>query len=88
MDDLEDLAWHLTRSTELDFHKSKRLIEEVVNFFQESPEDYVCRRHRELKATTEDKNDALFVQISQELEGRCFAAPQFSKRQIRRIIYG
>jgi hypothetical protein len=64
-----------------------RLIEEVLAYFSESVEEFVTRRHRELRA--EDlQNDAIFARIAAELRTRRFTAPPLSERQIRRLIYG
>ena len=64
-----------------------RLVEEVVAYYSESVEEYVTRRHRELRAE-ELQNDAIFERVAAEVRTRRFAAPPLSQRQIRRLIYG
>jgi hypothetical protein len=82
-----DLLEHLTRMTALPPRAAARLIEEVLAYFSESVEEFVTRRHRELRA--EDlQNDAIFARIAAELRTRRFTAPPLSERQIRRLIYG
>ena len=63
------------------------MVEEVLAYFAESPEQFIRRRHAQLQAD-EEKNDAIFDQIAAELKGRRFSAPELSQRQIRRLIYG
>jgi hypothetical protein len=82
-----DLLEHLTRMTALPPRAAARLIEEVLAYFSESVEEFVTRRHRELRA--EDlQNDAIFARIAAELRTSRFTAPPLSERQIRRLIYG
>jgi hypothetical protein len=82
----DDLIAHLTRSSPLDPGEAERLIAEVVGYFAEPAEAFVRRRHRELKARGLT-NDKAFPQIAVELQQRLVAPPQFSQRQLRRIIY-
>jgi len=84
---LGDLLDHLGRTTSLGPTAATRLVAEVLAYFSESVEEFVTRRHRELQA--EDlRNDAIFSCIAEELQGRRFAAPPMTARQIRRLIYG
>jgi len=82
----DDLIAHLTRSSPLDPGEAERLIAEVVGYFSEPAEAFVRRRHRELKARG-FTNDEAFPQIAAELQQRLVAPPQYSQRQLRRIIY-
>jgi hypothetical protein len=59
----------------------------VLGYFSESAEEFVRRRHRELKAEGLT-NDQAFVRIAAELPARRVAAPRFSLRQLRRVVYG
>ncbi len=83
----EDLIAHLTRSSPLSTGEASRLIAEVVAYFSESAEAFIRRRHGELKSRGLT-NDRAFDQIAAELQQRLVAPPQFSLRQLRRIIYG
>ena len=82
-----ELIEHIKRISPLDTAKAHQLVEEVLNFYQESLEHYVTRRHRELQFQGL-ANSQIYTLIRQELAQRCFAAPELSERQIRRIIYG
>lgn len=81
------LIRHLHRVTGLSEDRCRHLVGEVVAFFDESVEDYVRRRHAELK-TYGSRNDAIFEQLRTELVGRVVRAPGLSVRQLRRIVYG
>ena len=78
---------HLARTSPLSPGEAQRVIAEVLGYFSESAEEFVRRRHRELKAGGLT-NDQAFVRIAAELPGRRVAAPQFSLRQLRRVVYG
>lgn len=64
-----------------------RLVEDLVDHWSETIEDFVRRRHRELQ------HQGLAVRriyplLTAELRARPFAARPRSERQIRRILYG
>ncbi|MGB0846488.1 MAG: hypothetical protein ACPGSM_07170 [Thiolinea sp.] len=82
-----ELIEHLQRISSLDAAKAQQLVEEVLSFYQDSVEQYVARRHRELQLQGM-ANSQIYALIRRELALRCFAAPALSERQIRRIIYG
>ena len=86
-DDLDLLAAHLCRSSGISRSRAAHLIAEVVDFFTDSVEGYVHKRHTALQDAGL-RNDAIYTRIQTELAARRFAAPQLSTRQIRRIIYG
>lgn len=81
------LVGHLVQVTGLDADTCRRVVDEVVGFFDESVEAYVRRRHCELK-TYGNRNDAIFEQLRSELTSRVVKAPELSVRQLRRIVYG
>jgi hypothetical protein len=83
----DELVTHLTRTSPLSPGEAARVVAEVLGYFSESAEEFVRRRHRELKAEGLT-NDAVFVRIAAELPARRVAAPQFSLRQLRRVVYG
>ena len=83
----EDLIAHLTRSSSLGPGEAARLIDDVVGYFSEPADVFVRRRHGELKARGLT-NDRAFDQIAVELRQRLVAPPQYTLRQLRRIIYG
>jgi len=61
-------------------------VAEVLGYFDESVEEYVRRRHRELKSEGLT-NDRVFARIAAELPARRVAPPQLSLRQLRRVVY-
>lgn len=81
------LVDHVAASTGLTPAEAARVIDDVLAFHTESVEEFVRRRHAQLK-TYGAKNDEIFARIAQELAGRVVAAPQLSERQLRRMIYG
>jgi hypothetical protein len=85
--ELDDLTAYLVRSSRLSSSDARRLIDEVIHFLDELPEDYVRRRHFALQ-THGHSNADIFAQLTLELRARRFRAPEFTERQIRRIIYG
>jgi hypothetical protein len=82
-----DLVAHLSRSSPLSAGEAERLVAEVVGYFSEPAEVFVRRRHAELRARGLP-NERAFEQIAAELQHRLVAPPQYSLRQLRRIIYG
>ena len=82
-----DLIAHLIHSSPLSSGEAERLIAEVVGYFSEPAEAFVRRRHGELRARGLS-NDRAFDQIAAELQHRLVAPPQYTLRQLRRIIYG
>ena len=85
--ELQDLVDHLVRSTRLDADEAARVIEEVLAYLSECPAEYVARRHAELRREGL-ANAAIFERLAVELDGRRFAAPALSVRQLRRLVYG
>jgi hypothetical protein len=83
----EELVTHLTRTSPLSSGEAARVVAEVLGYFSEPAEEFVRRRHRELKAAGLT-NDQAFPRIAAELPARRVAAPQFSLRQLRRVVYG
>ncbi|MFC4536176.1 hypothetical protein [Sphaerisporangium dianthi] len=83
----EDLIAHLIRTTSLGPGEAARVVAEVVAYFSEPVEEYVRRRHGEMKARGLT-NEQIFPGIAAELSSRPVAAPELSLRQLRRIVYG
>ncbi|HEY0939290.1 MAG TPA: hypothetical protein VGE08_04245 [Steroidobacter sp.] len=86
-DEMGELVDYLARSSRLTPQEAARLVQEVLAFMSEIPEDFIRRRHLALQAQGLS-NRAIYLQISEELARRRFRAPEYSERQIRRIIYG
>jgi hypothetical protein len=81
------LVEHLERSTRLSRAEAERVVAEVLDYFSESLEGFVVRRHAELQGE-ELKNAEIFARIVAEARQRRFAAPALSERQVRRLVYG
>ncbi|MCD4533198.1 hypothetical protein LRP67_03775 [Nocardioides sp. cx-169] len=80
------LVDHVVASTGLAPAEAIRVIEDVLAFQAEPVEDFVRRRHRELK-TYGAKNPEIFARIAAELRDHVVAAPHLTERQLRRLIY-
>ncbi|MEO3978920.1 hypothetical protein [Streptomyces sp. CAU 1734] len=83
----DDLIDHLVRSTALPRGEAARVVLDVLAYFDETTEEYVRRRHRELQ-TAGAANAEIFDRIAAELPHRAVAPPELSLRQLRRIVYG
>jgi hypothetical protein len=83
----DDLVEHLIRTCPLSPAEAARVVADVLGYFSEPAQDFVRRRHRELKARGLT-NDMAFQQIAAEIPQRRYAPPVFSLRQLRRIVYG
>ena len=87
MADLDELVEYLARTSRLDRSETRRLVDEVVAFLTEQPEEFVRRRHLALQRQGL-ANAAIFARLQTELAQRRFPAPAYTTRQLRRIIYG
>jgi hypothetical protein len=83
----DELLLHVTRTTGLPPSIAGRLIADVMGYFVETAEEYVRRRHAELRARRKS-NAEIWPLISTELALRPVAAQRLSERQLRRIVYG
>lgn len=82
-----ELADHVAGSTGLRAADAERVIDDVLHWYAESAESYVRRRHSELKLAG-TRNEAAFAVIAAELRTRLVRPPEFSERQLRRLVYG
>lgn len=82
-----DLVRHVVASTGLAPDTAARLVADVIAYFGETAEQYVRRRHAELRRRHMG-NASIWPVIAAELAERRVAAPQLSERQLRRIVYG
>lgn len=81
------LIEHLERTTRLNRAEAERVVAEVLDYFSESLEGFVTRRHAELQ-NEELRNPEIFARLLAETRQRRFAAPSLSERQLRRMVYG
>jgi len=82
-----DLARYLAASTGLPQPTAVRVVADVATYFSETVEEFVRRRHVELRLR-QRKNHEIWPLIAAELGQRRFAARGLSERQLRRIVYG
>ena len=82
----QDLVRHIAASTGLPEATATRVVADVAAYFAETVEDFVRRRHDELKRK-QRKNDEIWPLIAAELKTRRFIAEELSWRQLRRIVY-
>ncbi|GGK35996.1 hypothetical protein GCM10011591_04550 [Nocardia camponoti] len=78
---------YVVASTGLPEPVAARLVADIVGYFDETAEQFIRRRHRELQAR-QLRNAEIWQRLSRELAQRPVAAPTFSERQLRRIVYG
>ena len=83
----DDLVAHLSRTSPLSPGEAARVVADVLAYFAETAEDFVRRRHAELRARGLT-NDQIFEHVAAELPLRRVAPPELSVRQLRRIVYG
>ncbi|MGD0560252.1 MAG: hypothetical protein ABSA93_35450 [Streptosporangiaceae bacterium] len=82
-----DLVRHVAATTGLPEATAARVVADVTAYFGETVEEFVRRRHEELRRQ-QRKNDEIWPAITAELATRRFAAPELTERQLRRIKYG
>lgn len=83
----QDLVGYVARSTGLDEATASRVVADVMAYFDQTVEEYVIRRHGELKSRNR-KNDDIWPLIIDDLKTRRFTAGELSERQLRRMVYG
>jgi hypothetical protein len=83
----QDLARYLAASTGLPPPTTIRVVADVNAYYDETVEEFVRRRHAELRGQGH-KNDDIWPQIMAEVNNRRFKAGELTDRQLRRIIYG
>ena len=85
--EFQELIAYLTRTSRLSAAEAQRVVAEVLSYLRETPEEFVRRRHRALQAEGLP-NDSIYLRLAAELSAWRFRAPQYTARQIRRMIYG
>ncbi|MPZ00370.1 MAG: hypothetical protein GEU97_20790 [Actinophytocola sp.] len=83
----QDLVRHVAGTTGLPENVAARVIVDVIAYYAESREEYVRRRHAELRSRGR-KNVEAWTQIATELARRPVGAGEVTERQLRRIVYG
>ncbi|WP_018680675.1 hypothetical protein [Actinokineospora enzanensis] len=82
-----DLVRHVVGTTGLPPEVAARVVADVVAYFGETVEQYVRRRHGELRRG-QHRNAEIWALLRAELAARPVAAPPLSERQLRRLVYG
>jgi tRNA(His) 5'-end guanylyltransferase len=82
-----ELVRHVAVSTGLAPETAARVVADVIAYFGETAEQFVRRRHAELRRR-QVGNASIWPVIARELTERRVTAPELSERQLRRIIYG
>jgi hypothetical protein len=85
--ELSELINYLVRTTRLTSSEAVHVVGEVISFLDDQPEEFVCRRHRSLQADGVP-NSEIYARLRDELARWRFRAPDYTERQIRRLIYG
>ena len=83
----QDLVRHVAMSTGLDEATATRVVADVMAYFGQTVEEYVVKRHQDLKSRNR-KNDEFGPQLAGSLLNRRFRPPEASERQLRRMVYG
>lgn len=82
-----DLVRHIAASTGLPAGTAARVVAEVIAYFGETAEQFVRRRHAELRRRGM-RNAGIWTVIAAELDHRPVGAGPVTERQLRRIVYG
>ena len=85
--ELQELIEYVVRTSRLSSSEASRVVNEVLAYLAETPETFIRRRHYALQAEGLS-NPEIFEQLAREVSQWRFRAPEYSTRQIRRIIYG
>lgn len=83
----DELVRYLAGSLGVSTDEARRVVLDVLGYYDEPIQGYVRRRHGECRLRGMH-NDEIYPLIQQELAERLVAAPRLSVRQVRRMIYG
>jgi hypothetical protein len=84
----QDLIGNVAASTGLPEATASRVVADVAAYFGETVDEFVQRRHAELREKANMRNDDIWPQLAAEVASRRFRAEELSERQLRRIVYG
>ncbi|NNH75765.1 hypothetical protein HLB23_38950 [Nocardia uniformis] len=82
-----DLVRHVAGSTGLPIAVAARVVADVIAYFGETTDEYVRRRHAELRGRGH-KNAEIWAELADELAARPVRAGALTERQLRRLVYG
>jgi len=83
----QDLVRYVAASTGLDEATATRVVADVVAYYGQTVEEFVRRRHNELKDLNK-RNDDIWPRLAAEVSDRRFRVDELTERQLRRIVYG
>ena len=63
-----------------------KFYEELLSFFSESQNEFIIRRHKELKKEGYNNKD-IFPMLVNEVKNHLFKGQLLTERQVKRIIY-
>ena len=78
---------HIISSFNINEKDFDRLFEEFLSYFGETAEQFIMKRHLQLRDKGM-KNEDIYLKLLDEIKFIRFKSPELSPRQIRRIIYG
>jgi len=78
---------YLEEKYKLDPDELWLLLEDLWAFTEETPEEFVRRRHGELQRSGL-RNEAIYRRLVEECSRGRFSSAPLSLRQVRRIVYG
>lgn len=84
---MDDFIRYLRRIVNVPEPTLRKIVSEINDYYQLSAEEYVKKRHVELRHQGNYKNENIYRIIQEEVQARRFPQ-ELSLRQIRRIIYG
>ena len=84
---LDALITRLVHTLGLTHTQATRAVLEVFDALDETPDDFISRRHDELQRQGLS-NREIYAQLVQELDSWRFTSPPYTQRQIRRRVYG
>jgi len=84
---LSELKSHSIETYNISAGTFDRLHEQFLAFYDQTLEEFVCRRHQELQKAGM-KNHEIFWRIQIESTNQRFDVRRLSQRQIRRLVYG
>lgn len=78
---------HLAQIVDVDERTLRKVLEEILDHWSETEEQYVVRRHRELLRAGVRASESYSL-IAAEVARRPLRVARPSERQVRRIVYG
>ena len=84
---IDALISRLVATVGLSHAQATRAVLEVFDAIDETPDDFIARRHDELQRQGLT-NREIYTRLMRELDTWRFTSPSYTERQIRRRVYG